>query len=217
MAGPRVLIVEDHQLLAHALAAALADHGVAAKVVHPADAGARAADADPGTVVVLDLALGDGIDGSDLVAPFRSRGARVLVVTGSTEVEPMARALEAGAVDVLPKSRPFAALLDAVRALHAGTYTPDARTCQEILRRATECRAARTRARDVLGRLTPREHAVLDALCRGHDARRIASDAGVALTTVRAQIRAILCKLGVRSQLQAVALAQELHRRAGVP
>lgn len=214
MVGHGVLIFEDHALLAHALAAALADHGLTAQVVPPANATARAADVEAGTVVVLDLALGDGRDGSHLVAPLRARGAHVLVVTGGTDVEAMARALEAGAVDVLSKCRPFGTLLDAVRALQAGCYVPDTCTRQEILRRAAQERSDRARAQDVLDRLTPREHAVLDALSRGHDARRIAAEAGVALTTVRAQIRAILSKLGVCSQLQAVALAQELHRRA---
>jgi DNA-binding NarL/FixJ family response regulator len=59
--------------------------------------------------------------------------------------------------------------------------------------------------------LTPREAAVLGDLLEGRSADDIAEASFVSITTVRAQIRSILSKLGVRSQLAAVSMA----RRAG--
>jgi DNA-binding NarL/FixJ family response regulator len=56
--------------------------------------------------------------------------------------------------------------------------------------------------------LTPREQHVLDGLVRGLSAPAIARDAMVSATTVRSQIRAILLKLDVHSQLEAVSLAR---------
>ena len=59
--------------------------------------------------------------------------------------------------------------------------------------------------------LTEREQVVLAELMEGHCAEEIANAAFVSISTVRSQIKAILQKLGVNSQLAAVALA----RRAG--
>lgn len=56
--------------------------------------------------------------------------------------------------------------------------------------------------------LTPREQDVLAGLVRGLSAPAIAEEAIVSATTVRSQIRAILLKLGVHSQLEAVSLAR---------
>ena len=55
--------------------------------------------------------------------------------------------------------------------------------------------------------LTRRETQVLLALMRGATAREISKEAYVSLPTVRSQIRSILSKLGVSSQLGAVVLA----------
>jgi DNA-binding NarL/FixJ family response regulator len=63
------------------------------------------------------------------------------------------------------------------------------------------------RAQANFERLTQREAIVLGALVDGLTADEIAGAHFVALTTVRSQIRAVLHKLGVRSQLAAVALA----------
>ena len=55
--------------------------------------------------------------------------------------------------------------------------------------------------------LTRRERQVLLALMRGATAREISKESYVSLPTVRSQIRSILLKLGVSSQLAAVVLA----------
>ena len=59
--------------------------------------------------------------------------------------------------------------------------------------------------------LTEREQVVLAELMEGHSAVEIANAAFVSISTVRSQIKAIRNKLGVNSQLAAVAMA----RRAG--
>ena len=56
--------------------------------------------------------------------------------------------------------------------------------------------------------LTERERFVLAELMEGHCAEEIAQAAFVSISTVRSQIKAILQKLGVSSQLAAVALAR---------
>ena len=58
--------------------------------------------------------------------------------------------------------------------------------------------------------LSPRETEVLDALFEGTSAETIASEQFVSLGTVRSHIRSILRKLGVQSQLAAVAAARRV-------
>jgi len=59
-----------------------------------------------------------------------------------------------------------------------------------------------------------REREVLAALVDGLSAEEIAETHYVALTTVRSQIRSVLQKLGVRSQLAAVAQANRIGWKA---
>jgi DNA-binding NarL/FixJ family response regulator len=56
--------------------------------------------------------------------------------------------------------------------------------------------------------LTPRQLEVLEALGAGEPARAIGRRLGIAETTVRNHIRAILVELGCHSQLEAVAEAR---------
>ena len=65
-----------------------------------------------------------------------------------------------------------------------------------------------------LASLTERERTVLDRLAKGQRAQSIADEFVVSVTTVRTQIRAILGKLGVGSQLEAVVLLNDYQRAA---
>jgi len=63
-----------------------------------------------------------------------------------------------------------------------------------------------------LGTLSARERAVLERLARGRRAQSIADEFVVSVTTVRTQIRSILGKLDVGSQLEAVSLFHEYEQ-----
>jgi DNA-binding NarL/FixJ family response regulator len=78
---------------------------------------------------------------------------------------------------------------------------------QELLDDLRVHRARLERSRSPFERLTAREQRVLAALVDGMSGDEIAKAHYVAVTTVRSQIRGILQKLGVRSQLAAVATA----------
>lgn len=62
-----------------------------------------------------------------------------------------------------------------------------------------------------LERLTPRESEVLRELMQGHNAATIAGRMYCSLPTVRTHIQSILIKLGVNSQLAAVAIAYRMQ------
>lgn len=213
MVGDGIVIVEDHRLLAQTLALALADRGLQVRVVDPAALDDAVAAVTPGTLVLLDLRLGGGRDGGLAIRPLVDRGARVVVVTGTSDPLALARALESGALTIVAKHQPFADLVSTVLAVRAGEVPALDARYQDVVQAAHARQVEQEAARSVLDRLSARESEVLAHLCDGRSAQEIATAAGVSLTTVRAQIRAVLAKLGVRSQLQAVARAHELRGR----
>jgi DNA-binding NarL/FixJ family response regulator len=215
-----VLIVEDHELLAQALQVALEAEGLRVEVapfspdVDVLDAAARV---QP-SVVLLDLDLGPGRETGEAFVPgLVSLGAAVVVVTGSSDDLRLGTTLELGASGVLPKSTPFPELLDAVLSAAAGRPVMSDAARQDLLARA---RRTRREVRDRLapfGRLTPRESEVLGLLMQGCNAESIAAHFVVSEATVRSQIRGVLTKLDVGSQLAAVAEAFRVGWSAPAP
>jgi DNA-binding NarL/FixJ family response regulator len=210
-----LLVVDDHELVRAALVATLRGEGIDAYACTHATIGGILAEARtlPPGVVLLDLDLGTGpdgahIDGIDAVKGLRAAGWTVLVLTGNPGVRSarIAAAIAAGAVGQVPKISSFDVLLGTVRHVIAGTsvMTPEER--RDWLDRDRAERLATRRRDGLLGRLTARERVVLQQLAEGRRAAEIAADSVVSVTTVRSQIRAILAKLEVSSQLTAVAL-----------
>lgn len=212
----KVLLVEDHGLLADSLKFALQAEGLDAQKLSPTDREtvltvAKEAGAD---LVLLDLDLGwDDGDGTTMVRPLRELGALVVMLTGVTDRARLGACLEAGAVGVISKSLPFEQVLEGVReAVELGSLTSSAQR-DAMIDELRQQRLEDRKRREPFERLTAREQSVLLGLVEGKSADVIASEAFVSLATVRSQIRAILQKLEVGSQLEAVAIA----RRNGWP
>jgi len=207
--GVTVLIVEDHSLLAQTLVIALSAEGcraLVADLIDPATLLERVRTDRP-AVVLLDLDLGDFGDGVALVQPMTELGARVLVVSGSTDRLRLAETVERGAVGFLSKKVPFEELLSTVLDVVAQRPVLSTAGRYELMDELRCARAARVRDLAPFKTLTPREGAVLAALAQGQRAETIAAAAVLSEATVRSQIRGVLAKLGVNSQLEAVALA----------
>lgn len=209
--GTRVLIVDDHELLAHVLATSLADAGFWATAVTGAgldDVLTAAREVTP-DVALLDLDLGRNGDGRALVEPLTDLGCRVIMLTGSRDAAAIGEGIERGACGVLSKETALEALVAAVEQAAAGVadaLAADKQRCLQARRQQLESDRQRLAPFE---RLTPREEEVLAALRLGRSASAIADTSFVSLSTVRSQIRSILTKLGVSSQLAAVALANE--------
>jgi DNA-binding NarL/FixJ family response regulator len=206
----RVLIVDDQRLLVDSLSLALRLEGLEPVVSSAADASGllESVRADPPALVLLDLDLGGALgDGTDLVAPFVAAGARVLVLTGTTDELWMAAALEQGACAAIDKGIPFDDLLSVVLSAARGETVMDPEERQRLLHRLQSHRLARERDLAPFESLTPREQQVLRALSLGHTVTHIAQTWVVSESTVRSQVHAVLRKLDVRSQLEAVAAA----------
>jgi DNA-binding NarL/FixJ family response regulator len=205
--GPtRILIVEDHQVVADGLAALLNDQpdmtvvGTAASV---ADSIARSIETNP-DVVLMDFRLTDGT-GADAGAGIRLVRPETKLIFLTREDSDAARfaALESGASGFIHKSRAAAEVVDAIRVVAGGGTLITPRTIATLLnkRRAMDSQ---------LESLTPREKEVLRLVAEGISSRDIGSRLGISYTTVRTHIRSLGSKLGVHSKLEAIVKAREL-------
>lgn len=178
-----VFLVDDHRVFTDLLALGLdASPDLRCRGVAHSIAEARAT-TPAYDVAVVDLQLPDG-SGLDLVGFLRP----VLLLTAHPHA-----ARRAGAAGVLGKEAPLAEILAAIRRVAAGGAVEPAATWPADA-----------------PHLTPRELDVLVELGRGRDAARIAVALGLSLHTVRDHIRALMAKLGVHSQLDAVVTAGRL-------
>ncbi len=214
----RILVIEDHELFAELLTYSLALAGFQnVRRVDPADlhldAVLAAAERFDPDIVLLDLLLGAAGVATGYIEPMSARSAQVLVLTASEDPTLLAECLEAGTAGLFSKGCPFAELLEGLTdaALGDTVLSPQARAA--VLDALKRRRADQLRGLDGFKDLTRREAVVLRALVDGRVVEEIAATDGVAVTTVRAQVRSVLQKLGVNSQLAAVALA----RRANWP
>ena len=95
-------------------------------------------------VVLLDLDLGGGIgDGTALIEPLVEAGARVVILTGSTDDARLGNCLELGAVGVIAKAEPLEFLVEPVRLAARGEWVLPAQRRLDLLLESRRERAAR--------------------------------------------------------------------------
>jgi two-component system, NarL family, nitrate/nitrite response regulator NarL len=212
----RVALVEDHLLLAESLHMALSAAGFEVGTVPAGLPDTTAAGLlecvtrlHP-RVVLLDLDLGSAGDGVPLIRPLTGAHMAVAVVTASTDTIRWGQCLAHGARTVLPKAAPLETIVEAVLRIVAGEPAMTAAHRNELIRAWHTWRSEDQSLRSRLDRLTPREGQVLANLATGKRVRDIALEAYVSEATVRSQVKAILAKLGVTSQIAAVAIVRDL-------
>ena len=209
----RVLVVEDHALVAIGLQLALSARGWDVSTTDGPTAAAVVEQAERfrPQCVLLDIGLGEEVgSGIDLIAPLRATGAEVVMLTAEKRRMVLASCLEAGAVGWIGKDAFLDEVVATLEGVLAGESLIGRSTREALLDELRIERAGVRRALSPFEQLTLRERAVLAALVDGLSAEEIAETHFVALTTVRSQIRAVLHKLGVRSQLAAVAHANRV-------
>ena len=209
--NPGVLIVDDHRLLAQSLAVSLGLAGIASEAApdHDPMAVLEAVRRRPPAALVLDLRLGQTATGDSIIAEVVAEHVDVVVLTAEEDPVRLAECLAAGASRIVPKTLELEVLVAQLAdALEAPLERWTARE-QRIVAEASARSEERKRRLAPFAALTEREAAVLGALMGGCAASEIAEQSFVSLSTVRSQIRSVLAKLGVHSQLAAVALAHQ--------
>ncbi len=215
IAAPRIALVEDHAVLAEALHLSLSSqnvHVVTIQLPPPGSPPSALLTAILGAhagVVLLDLDLGSAGDGGRLIQPLTRSGKRVVVLTASRDLVRWGECLARGALTVLPKTAPLQVIVDSLdKAAQGLPVMPHGRR-QELMKLWSARSSEDNERLERLNRLSPREAHVLGELVKGKRVRDIAKDSYVSEATVRTQVKSILAKLHVGSQLAAVAMARD--------
>jgi DNA-binding NarL/FixJ family response regulator len=199
----RVLLVEDHAMVAKGIEAVLTDEqdlavvGIAGTV---GDGVLRFRQLEP-DVVVMDYRLPDG-EGTEATRQIRAidGDAAVLLLTGSDDPSVVSAALDSGCSGFVSKDREIEDLASAIRAVARGAAVFPA----DLLSRALTPGPARP---TVGADLTAREREVLAMLADGCSTEEIGKGLFLSLHTVRNHVRNILTKLHARTKLEAVVIA----------
>ena len=159
-------------------------------------------------VAIIDLELPDG-SGVDFIDELREKSPRTLalVLSAYSDRVLLARAIEVGAAGILHKSSRLEKIIDGVRRLRAGEHLLSQQEVIEAVRLISRQRREDREAELIIGKLTPREQEVLQALAEGLNDKEIAGRLYIGIGTVRTHITSILVKLGVQSRLQALVFA----------
>lgn len=209
----RLLLCDDHAVVRAGLRALLAS-GEGVEVVGEAGSGeealAMAARLRP-DVVLMDLQLGDGMDGvtatRHLVSPGPShapdtpgaQAPRVLVLTMFDTDADITRAIEAGAIGYLLKAERPDELFAAIHNAASGRTALSGPVADRVMARMRSPRPD----------LSERERDILRQLARGVANREIARALFISEATVKSRLRRIYDKLGVETRTGAVAVAKE--------
>jgi DNA-binding NarL/FixJ family response regulator len=209
----RILIVQDHPLLASAIARVLEsqeDLSVCA-IARRGDEAASLAARDRPDVVLMDFRLPDAT-GPAAAAAILSAAAKAAIVFHSADESETALldAIDAGATAYLTKSATADEIIEAVRRASVGEVLIPVALFARAIARQRELGADRAAREKLFGEFTPRELDALRLLAEGHDTSTLAELMGIAPHTVAWHIRHIIEKLGVHSKLQAVIAAARL-------
>ncbi|RPF32697.1 response regulator transcription factor [Streptomyces sp. TLI_185] len=198
----RLLLCDDHAVVRAGLRALLSSaDGI--QVVGEAGSGeealAMAARLHP-DVVLMDLQLGEGMDGVTATRRLTAEGAtRVLVLTMFDTDADITRAIEAGATGYLLKAERPDELFAAIRSAAFGRTALSAPVADRLLAQLRSPRPT----------LSAREHDILGQLARGLGNREIARALFISEATVKTHLGRIYGKLGVETRAGAVAVAKE--------
>lgn len=212
----RILVVDDHPLMADAIVLAMRTLDRATQVATAGNLRGAIARAEETSfdLCLLDLGLPDC---SGLQALERMRESLpalpVVVVSGSDDTGNVLKALDLGAMGYIPKTAPRDVLLGAVRLVASGgIYVPlEALKTREAAEPAPPAAVVSKTATD-LG-LSSRQWDVLGLLLKGLPNKLIARKLDISENTAKIHVSAVLRALGVASRTQALIAANRLGLR----
>ncbi|MFC8261964.1 response regulator [Streptomyces sp. NPDC057291] len=197
----RILLCDDHAVVRAGLLALLGsepDIEVVGEAGSGEEAVALAARLTP-DVVLMDLQLGEGIDGVEATRRIAVAGVHVLVLTTYDTDADITRAIEAGATGYLLKAERPEELFAAIRSAAQGRTTLSPPVASRVM----------ARMRSPLPTLTDRERDILGQLSQGLGNRDIARALFISEATAKTHLGRIYDKLGVDTRAGAVSVAKE--------
>jgi DNA-binding NarL/FixJ family response regulator len=208
-----VLVVQDHPLLASAIARVLEneeDLSVVAIARRGEEAAILAAQHTP-SVVLMDFRLPD-LTGPAAAAKIRAAVPSAAIVFHSAEEseDALLDAIDAGAIAYLTKSATADQIIEAVRKASLGEVLIPVGLFAKAIARQRKVGNEKQAREKLLAEFTPRELDVLRLLADGLDTQTLATRLGIAPHTVEWHVTHVIEKLRVHSKLQAVIAAARL-------
>ena len=212
----QVLIVQDHPLLASAIARVLEgqpDLAVSGVCASGADAVEAAAQNRP-DVVLMDFRLPD-VTGPAAARTIKSAHADAAIVFHSADESETALldAIDAGATAYLTKDATADQIIEAVRRASRGEVLIPVELFARAIARQRGVVTKKREREQLLAEFTPRELDILHLLAEGLDTTAMSQSLGIAPHTVEWHVRHVIEKLQVHSKLQAVIAAGASFRR----
>jgi two-component system, NarL family, response regulator DesR len=195
----RVLLAEDQAMVREALASLLGlehDIEIVAQVGRGDEVAAAACETRP-DVALLDIEM-PGMTGLEAAKALLSElpGCRVVILTTFGRVGYVRRAMSAGAAGFLLKDAPAHELAEAIRRVVAGELVVDPGLAAAALAEGANP-------------LTPREREVLAGAREHGTVAELAGALHLSAGTTRNHLSAIMGKLGARSRIDAIRVAEE--------
>jgi two-component system response regulator NreC len=201
----RILLVDDHRIVRSGVRRLLEDGGAHTVVGEAADAAEalRLARRERPEVVVLDINLGAGPSGLEVLGPLRATGARIVVLSMQDEPGNARIAFERGAQGYVVKSAAAEELETAIEAVLADRlYVHPALAARFVLGGPDDD-------------LSDREREILRLIALGFTNQEIAGQVFLSVRTVESHRRHILNKLRLETRADLVRYALD-HRIVGV-
>lgn len=213
----KIVLVDDHALFAESLQIALDLEGYDVRRIELDPEGGSTASIASAVLrlqprlVLLDLDLGAYGSGVGLIRPLTEAGAAVVIMTGNTDRARWGECVAHGARSVVSKGSPLGEVLVAIRKMSSGRAMMSREERAELVECWRQQRSVQGEIRARLDHLTRREAEVLGLLMLGKPVTEIARERFVSESTVRTQVKSVLAKLQVSSQLTAVGLAHHAN------
>jgi two-component system, NarL family, response regulator LiaR len=204
-----VAIVDDHRLLTDAIRLLLkGEPGIQiAGVFHTAEEALSSWEQSPPDIVLMDIDLPgmDGIEATRLLLEAHP-DTKVIVITAYQESDLLTQAVRLGAVGYVPKTHAAENLVQVIRLVGEGQMVLPADQLAALfsgrpVRGGGGSRNAHSRE------LTVRETRILQEIADGWSTVDIAGRLSLSPSTVRGYLKDIMARLGVHSQVEAVAVA----------
>ena len=206
MNKPRVLLADDHRIVAEGLKSLLADEFELAGIVEDGRAMVRAAKELKPDLVVADISM-PPLNGIDALIQLKQDlpDVRVVFLTMHRDVAYARRAIEAGAAGFVLKHSASLELVLALRAALQGRTFVSPDLAAELMlssRRNTPQTAA-----DPVTTLTPRQRDILKLLAEGKSAKEIAAVLGLSARTVEDHKYRLMESLGIENSAELIHFA----------
>jgi two-component system nitrate/nitrite response regulator NarL len=204
-----LLLLDDHEMFRQGLARVL-EKEPGLKVVAQCSSSAQALEVlkrSGATMVLLDVDLGPE-RALDFVTHAKKSGfeGQILVVTAGISGQEAVQLVQAGVAGILHKQHSTEALCDAIRQVAAGEVCIEQNYLTSLFRSVDQTRP------QTQPRLTDRDKTVLRFIFHGLTNKDIAAKLEISEGAVKASLRQLFDKLGVRTRAQLVKVALEQYK-----